>query len=88
MRLLQVFILGSQPVCRTRSHTVNQAKTQVRSQEPVPRLWAKPRSSHRISTSELASEWLLNPGLPPGSVSFGGLLGPLAGALQGMQSTK
>lgn len=61
MRLLQLFILGSQPVFRTRSHRVNQAKAQVPSQESEPRLWAKPRSSHRISTSEQAPELLLNP---------------------------
>lgn len=61
MRLLQLFILGSQPVFRTRSHRVNQAKAQDPSQESEPRLWAKPRSSHRISTSEQAPELLLNP---------------------------
>lgn len=61
MRLLQVFILGSQPVFRTRSHRVNQAKAQYPSQESEPRPWAEPRSSHRISTSEQAPELLLNP---------------------------
>lgn len=62
MRLLQLFILGSRPVFRTRSHRVNQAKAQAPSQESEPRLWTKPRSSHRISTSEQAPELLLNPG--------------------------
>ena len=61
MRLLQVFILGSQPVFRTRSHRVNQAKAQYPSQESEPRPWAEPRSSHRISTLEQAPELLLNP---------------------------
>lgn len=65
MRLLQVFILGSQPVFRTRSHRVNQAKAQDLSQELEPRPWAKPRISHRISTSEQAPELLLNPRSSP-----------------------
>lgn len=61
MRLLQVFILGSQPVFRTRSHRVNQAKAQSPSQEAEPRPRAEPRNSHRISALEQAPELLLNP---------------------------
>lgn len=61
IRLLQVFILGSEPAFRIRSQRVNQAKAQGPSQDSEPKLWAKPRSSHRISTSEQASELLLNP---------------------------
>lgn len=72
MRLLQVFILGSQPVFRTRSHRVNQAKALAPSQESEPKPWAKPRSSHRISTTEQAPELLVNPLSSLGPVAFGG----------------